>query len=305
MKHIVVAEPVPIVVTRSKPAYVLNAPTFTADYAQVPDSPLCYIKRMFFQTLEQLIKTASIAVSKLSLAVRPKPPLTPEESQAKASSAVAAASAAAAAAAAALSSPISGNFTFSNPRTVIAIGASTGGTEAIIQVVKDLPATTPPVIIVQHMPTTFTKLYAERLNTICKMKVKEAKDMDRVVSGQIIIAEGGFHMTLKRDETGYYIRSMPGERVSGHCPSVDVMFNSVAELVGKNAVGVLLTGMGSDGARGLTNMRKHGAYTIGQDKESCVVYGMPMEAFKRGGVSKQLPLTQITAEILRYLSKSS
>ncbi|NLV86204.1 MAG: chemotaxis response regulator protein-glutamate methylesterase [Clostridiales bacterium] len=189
----------------------------------------------------------------------------------------------------------------SSTNKLIAIGASTGGTEAIINVVKDLPKNSPPVLIVQHMPATFTQLYAERLNGLCKMKAKEAADYDRVVAGQIIVAAGGFHMTLHRDEKGYYIRSKPGEKVSGHCPSVDVLFSSVANVMGKNAIGVILTGMGADGAAGITKMHSKGAYTIGQDKDTSVVYGMPMEAYKLGGISRQLPLHSICDEIIKHV----
>lgn len=187
--------------------------------------------------------------------------------------------------------------------TMIAIGASTGGTEAIIEVVKTLPETTPGVVVVQHMPPNFTNLYAQRLNRICKMSVKEAQDMDRVVQGQILIAAGGYHLTLKKDSKGYYVRSLQGERVSGHCPSVDVMFDSVADVAGSKAIGVILTGMGADGAKGITKLRRTGAYTIGQDRDSCVVYGMPMEAYKMGGITKQLSLDQIGDEILYKLSR--
>ncbi len=187
---------------------------------------------------------------------------------------------------------------------IIAIGASTGGTDAIIQVVKHFPENTPPVVIVQHMPVKFTQLYAEHLNSVCKMHVKEAKDNDRILNGQIIIGEGGKHLSLKKDSKGYYVRSVPGKKVSGHCPSVDVLFSSVAEAAGRNSIGVILTGMGADGARGITEMRKKGAFTIGQNKETCVVYGMPMEAFKLGGIIKQLPLDAISNSILNYLSKN-
>lgn len=188
--------------------------------------------------------------------------------------------------------------------SLIAIGASTGGTDAIIDVVRDLPANSPPVVIVQHMPAMFTSLYADRLDKICKMSVKEAKDLDRISTGQIILAAGEYHMTLKKDANGYFIRSAKGSKVSGHCPSVDVLFDSVADTCGRNALGVILTGMGSDGACGITKMRKLGAYTIGQDKETSVVYGMPMEAFKLGGVAKQLPLNKITEGIVGYFSKN-
>lgn len=187
---------------------------------------------------------------------------------------------------------------------VIAIGASTGGTEAILSVIRDLPATTPGIVIVQHMPAVFTKMYAQRLDKICKMQVKEAEPNDRVERGKVIIAAGEYHLRLAKDARGYYVKSDPGEKVSGHCPSVDVLFDSVACVAGKKAIGIILTGMGSDGAKGLLKMRQSGAYTIGQDKESCVVYGMPMVAFNIGGVTKQAPLDQISSEAIRYLNST-
>ena len=190
-----------------------------------------------------------------------------------------------------------------NQSTLIAIGASTGGTEAILAVVRDLPANTPGIVIVQHMPAGFTNMYAQRLDRICKMTVKEAADNDRVQQGRILIAAGDFHMRLAKDARGYYVRSQPGERVHGCCPSVDVLFDSVAAVAKKNVIGVILTGMGSDGADGMLKMRQAGAYTIGQDQSTCVVYGMPMEAYKRGAVCKQLPLDGIADEILYQLSK--
>ena len=189
--------------------------------------------------------------------------------------------------------------------TVIAIGASTGGTEAIIEVVKDLPENTPGIVIVQHMPAIFTGLYAQRLDKICKMSAKEAENLDRVQSGRILLAAGEYHLTLKKDSRGYYVESRRGPKVSGHCPSVNVLFRSVAETARENAVGVILTGMGADGAEGLLDMHQKGCYTIGQDKDSCVVYGMPMEAYKLGAVSRQLPLDQIGTEILYQLQRSA
>ncbi len=182
--------------------------------------------------------------------------------------------------------------------TIIALGASTGGTEALIEVVKRLPANSPPVVIVQHMPAGFTQMYAERLDKICAMSAKEAQDGDRLRPGLIILGAGGYHLRLCKDARGYYISSKPGPKVSGHCPSVDVLFESVAETAGNHAVGAILTGMGADGAEGLLKMRKAGAYTIGQDEASCVVYGMPGVAFKLGAVMKQLPLDRIAEEII-------
>ncbi len=190
-----------------------------------------------------------------------------------------------------------------NPKAVIAIGASTGGTEAILSVVKDFPATTPGVVIVQHMPPVFTKMYAERLDKVCKMKVREAQDGDRLEKGLILIAAGDKHMRLRADANGYYVKCDAGEKVSGHCPSVDVLFESVAKTAGANAVGVILTGMGADGAMQMAAMKRAGAYTIGQDQETCVVYGMPMMAFKMGGITEQLPLQKIPAAIIRQITK--
>jgi len=176
---------------------------------------------------------------------------------------------------------------------IIAIGASTGGTEALASVLENLPQNTPGIIVVQHMPAGFTKMYADRLNRVCNMSAREAADGDRVETGLILVAAGEFHLRLHRDARGYFISSKRGDKVSGHCPSVDVMFDSVAEVAKNNAIGIILTGMGADGAQGLLKMKKAGAYTIGQDKETCVVYGMPMVAFNIGGVMKQAPLQAI------------
>ncbi len=185
---------------------------------------------------------------------------------------------------------------------VIAIGASTGGTEAIKDVITRFPATTPGVVIVQHMPANFTRMYAERLNTICPMEVKEAENGDRVMSGRILIAAGDYHLTVRRSGGFYYADCRKGEKVSGHCPSVDVLMHSVAEHVGANAVGVMLTGMGHDGADGMLAMRRAGARTIAQDEKSCVVFGMPKVAFDRGGAESLMPLDKIAPAVIRLLS---
>ncbi len=186
---------------------------------------------------------------------------------------------------------------------IIAIGASTGGTEATAEILQQLPADIPAILVVQHMPAGFTKMYADRLNKICKFKVKEASDGDRVVQGQALIAAGDRHMTLEKDFKGYYVKCAAGEKVSGHCPSVDVLFRSVARTAGKDAMGVILTGMGKDGANGLLEMRQKGSYTIGQDKQSSVVYGMPMVAFEIGAVEKQAPCSSIARLIIQKLNK--
>ncbi|MFA9380523.1 MAG: chemotaxis response regulator protein-glutamate methylesterase [Acetanaerobacterium sp.] len=186
---------------------------------------------------------------------------------------------------------------------VIAIGASTGGTDATVTVIEDLPVTTPGIVVVQHMPEKFTRMYAERLDRICKMEVKEAEDGDRVQTGRILIAPGDYQMRMVKDSRGYVVRCARGEKVSGHCPSVDVLFESVAKAAGKNAVGIILTGMGADGAKGLMTMRDAGAYTIGQNKETCVVYGMPMVAFNIGAVMKQAPIQNIGSLICAHINK--
>ena len=186
--------------------------------------------------------------------------------------------------------------------TILAIGASTGGTEAIYSVITSLPRDMPGILIVQHMPPVFTRLYADRLNNSCKLEVKEAQDGDLVKPGRVLVAAGDYHMRLAKGPSGYYVKSTQGERVNGHCPSVDVLFDSVAEVARNRAIGVILTGMGADGAKGLLNMRKRGAYTIGQDEKTSTVYGMPMVAYNIGAVEKQLPLDKIAQDICNHLS---
>lgn len=187
--------------------------------------------------------------------------------------------------------------------TIIALGASTGGTEALLAVMERMPKNAPPIIIVQHMPPVFTQMYAQRLDKVCQVRVKEAVDGDRLEPGLAIVGAGEYHMRLAKDSRGFYISSKKGDKVSGHCPSVDVLFQSTAEVAGKNAIGAILTGMGADGAKGLLSMRQAGAYTIGQNRETCVVYGMPMEAFKLGAVCEQAPLDKIGEIILGRLSR--
>lgn len=184
---------------------------------------------------------------------------------------------------------------------VIAIGASTGGTEAIKDVLSVLPPNTPGIVIVQHMPPVFTQKFAERLNTLCAIDVKEAEDGDRVLTGTALIAPGGKHMELKRSGGVYRVSIKDGDLVCGHKPSVEVLFRSVAKTVGANAVGVMLTGMGADGADGMVEMRKAGARTVAQDEATSVVFGMPKEAYQRGGAEKLAALDKIPHIITEYL----
>ncbi|MCW9705391.1 protein-glutamate methylesterase/protein-glutamine glutaminase [Fodinibius salsisoli] len=183
-------------------------------------------------------------------------------------------------------------------KKLIAVGASTGGTKALEEILPALPPRLPGMVIVQHMPPVFTKSFAERLNTVCKVNVKEAENGDWIQPGQILIAPGNYHMLVQKEGAKYYSRIKKGPPVHHHRPSVDVMFNSVAEAAGVNATGVILTGMGSDGAKGLKKMRDKGAHTIGQNEDTCVVYGMPKQAHEMGAVIESLPLPKIAKAIM-------
>jgi len=189
-----------------------------------------------------------------------------------------------------------------DPKSVIAIGASTGGTDAINSMLTKFSPNMPGMVIVQHMPAGFTALYAKRIDACSQLKVKEAADGDEILPGQVLIAPGDFHMSVEKSGSGYRVRCEQGPKVNGHRPSVDVLFDSVAEAAGANALGVILTGMGTDGATGLKKIRDYGGYTIGQDERSSVVYGMPMAAYVSGAVMTQLPLYRIPDEIIRVLS---
>jgi two-component system chemotaxis response regulator CheB len=186
--------------------------------------------------------------------------------------------------------------------TVIAIGASTGGIEAITEIVSKLPATSPGVVIVQHMPPMFTTMFADRLNVKSAMLVKEAEDGDIVLPGQVFVAPGDKQLRIKNINGAYSIKITDEKKVCGHRPSVEVMMHSMAKSVGNNGIGIMLSGMGSDGANGMLAMRQAGARTIAQDEASCIVYGMPKEAFERGGVEQVQPLQKIAGEILKLLS---
>lgn len=301
---------VPVVVVSSAPVRVFDALSAGAvDFVRKPELKSPSDFAAFAEDLAEKIKAASMAQVHLRTAsstLAPGPaaarPAPPSRSPVSAPSAASAAATAASAAAALRPASAGGPINATKKDILIAIGASTGGTEATIAVVKNLPAATPGIVIVQHMPPVFTNMYAQRLNRICNMSAVEATDMMRVEQGKIIVAAGYYQLRVMRDAQGYYVTVRPGEKVSGHCPSVDVMFESVAASAGARSIGVLLTGMGADGANGLLKMRQRGAYTIGQDQESCVVYGMPAVAFELGAVTKQLPVDQITADLVSYLS---
>ncbi|MBQ5947352.1 chemotaxis response regulator protein-glutamate methylesterase [Massilia sp. ST3] len=188
---------------------------------------------------------------------------------------------------------------------VVAIGASTGGTQALEQVLTALPGVAPGIVIVQHMPEKFTTAFAARLDSICRIAVKEAATNDRVIPGRALVAPGGKHLLLHRTGAQYVVEVADGPLVNRHRPSVDVLFRSVARCAGANALGIIMTGMGDDGATGLLDMRKAGARTLAQDEASCVVYGMPKEAVKRGGVERSVALEGIAKEIVQVIRGGS
>lgn len=186
----------------------------------------------------------------------------------------------------------------SDNEILITIGASMGGTEALRRVLLKLPPTLPGIVVAQHMPPEFTKLYAQGLNNQCGMTVCEARNGQKVMPGEVYIAPGGMQMTVTRMEGGYTLIVREGDKSLKYHPSVDVLFESVAKTAGNHAIGIIMTGMGNDGARGLLNLRQNGAFTIGQDEKSCVVYGMPREAYNIGAVTVQSSLDDIPSILL-------
>ncbi|MFN3295114.1 chemotaxis response regulator protein-glutamate methylesterase [Caldimonas sp.] len=188
---------------------------------------------------------------------------------------------------------------------IIFIGASTGGTEATRELLTALPADAPAVVITQHMPAGFTRSYAARLNSLCRIVVKEAQDGERVLPGHAYIAPGGQHLSIERSGANYIARVQLGEPVNRHMPSVEVLFKSAARVVGPNAIGVMLTGMGADGAKAMREMRDAGAYCVAQDEASCVVFGMPREAIAAGAVHEVLPLSRIAPHLIEHLRSTA
>lgn len=184
---------------------------------------------------------------------------------------------------------------------IIAIGASTGGTEAVYNLLSRLPSNTPGIVIVQHIPPIFSRMFAERLNNYTNLKVKEAETGDYIEEGKVLIAPGDKHMRIKKVGSSYKVECFNGDRVNGHCPSVDVLFESVAQACGNKAIGIILTGMGYDGAKGLLSMRKAGARTIGQDEKSSIVYGMPKVAYNIGAVEVQVSLDNLSQKLFSML----
>ena len=293
LKELLPKFPIPVILVSSLNLSVFDALAAGAvDFVQKPDMSKDYSVKTFFTVLNSKIYIASRAKVNVNLAGKAAPGIP---------AGTAANSAAAPAAAPGnLSSGLSLNI---QNNMVIAIGASTGGTEATLDVLKRLPADMPGIVVTQHMPPGFTKMYAERLDRICKLEVKEAQNGDRIRKGLVLIAPGALQMRVEKDLKGDYVTCQEGEKVNGHRPSVDVLFHSVAKKIGKNALGIIMTGMGRDGAEGLLAMRQAGSFTIGQDKESCVVYGMPMVAYDIGGVCIQASCSNISNVLLGQLRK--
>lgn len=196
--------------------------------------------------------------------------------------------------------PVSSEALAQTTETIVALGTSTGGTQALERVLRALPRVCPGIVIVQHMPEKFTKAFAQRLDSLCEIEVVEGEHNMRVLPGRAIVAPGGRHMQLKRSGAQYHVEVFDGPLVNRHIPSVDVLFRSVAKIAGRNALGIIMTGMGDDGAVGLLDMRNSGARTIAQDEASCVVFGMPKEAIKRGAAEQIMPLTSMPEAILRW-----
>ncbi|WP_143322308.1 chemotaxis response regulator protein-glutamate methylesterase [Clostridium sp. HBUAS56010] len=270
---------VPVILVSSLNLNVFEALSAGAvDFVRKPDMSLSNSSSIFLSTLMGKIFIASRATIKVPQnAAPPAPALT--------------------------GNPAGGQkpFSLNAYNTIIAIGASTGGTEATLQVLKDLPADTPGILVTQHMPEGFTKMYADRLNRLCHMRVKEAQSGDSIERGQVLIAPGDLQMKVVRMGNRYTVNCFSGEKVSGHRPSVDVLFQSIADTAGPNSVGIIMTGMGKDGAEGLLQMKKKGAFTIGQDAESCVVYGMPMVAYNINAIVTQASCANISRVLLKHL----
>lgn len=286
LKELLPKHPIPVILVSSLNIRVFDALEAGAvDFVRKPDMESNVRKDIFVSMLTSKLLMASQARVRIPSAVKAAPTTASRG----------------AAAAKAIALP---KLTSVSSDTLIAIGASTGGTEAILEVLRQFPDNMPGVVITQHMPPGFTTMYAERLNRLCKMEVREAKHGDRVHPGLALLAPGGLQMRVVRMGSGYAVHCAPGDKVNGHCPSVDVLFDSVSNIVRDKAIGIILTGMGADGAAGLLRMRRNGAFTIGQDKETCVVYGMPMEAYKIGAVCTQSPLSSIPSAVFNKLNKS-
>lgn len=301
LKQLLPTNPLPVVLVSSLNLSVFDALSAGAvDFVRKPDMSVQNSKDAFFASLALKVKTAAKAKVRISSpSAVPAPQSQPVQHGRPAAQAPMPSSAQAAAKPMPFP-PLSRNVLDS---TIIGLGASTGGTEATLEVLKRLPGNIPGMVITQHMPEGFTAMYAQRLNRICSMEVREAKHGDIIKPGLALIAPGAKQMEVVRSGRNYMVQCRPGAKVSGHCPSVDVLFDSIAKNVAINKVGIIMTGMGRDGADGLLKMRQSGAFTIGQDKDSCVVYGMPMVAYNIGAVCTQASCENIASVLMNHLKK--
>lgn len=299
LKQLLPMNPIPVILVSSLNLSVFDALSAGAvDFVRKPDMSLSNSKDAFFASLTQKVKGASMAKVRLPKQTAAAPSYTaspgtfPRQTSAQIQTQ-----------AAAKPMPFPPLSRTVLDSTIIGIGASTGGTEATLAVLQKLPGNIPGIVITQHMPEGFTAMYAQRLDRICSMEVREAKNGDIIHPGLALIAPGGKQMEVIHSGRNYIVQCLPGAKVSGHAPSVDVLFSSIAKNVSINKVGIIMTGMGRDGADGLLKMRQNGAFTIGQDKESCVVYGMPMVAYNIGAVCNQASLENIPSVLMNHLKK--
>jgi two-component system chemotaxis response regulator CheB len=286
LKKIMAERPTPVVIcsTLTEQGTATSMQALEAGAVQIVTKPKVGLKSFLQDSSEDLIQAVKAAAHANLRNLRARPAPAPVAAKLNAD---------------AILAPASHAMAETTDR-IVAIGTSTGGTQALEVVLASLPRVCPGLVIVQHMPEKFTASFAERLDRICQIQVKEAANNDRVIPGRALIAPGGRHMLLKRSGAQYHVEVVDGPLVNRHRPSVDVLFRSVAKFAGKNALGVIMTGMGDDGARGLKEMRDAGAATLGQNEASCVVYGMPKEAVKLGAVERSVALTGIAAEILQF-----
>lgn len=289
LKKIMLENPIPIIICSSKSEKgsdnALNALEYGA--VDIIQKPQMGTKQFLEDSKVRLVDAVkAAAISKIDRKISISPAVQKREIQPKLT-------------ADAVLSRAAGPSHIDTTEKIIVVGASTGGTEALRVFLEAMPIDAPGIVIVQHMPENFTKAFAQRLNGICDLEIKEAADNDSVIRGRALIAPGNKHCLVKRSGARYFVEVKDGPLVCRHRPSVDVLFRSASRFVGKNAVGVIMTGMGDDGARGMKEMKENGSYNIAQDEQSCVVFGMPNEAIKRGGVDITLPLEQIAAAALK------
>ena len=287
LRKLMVEHPTPVVIcsTLTEAGAQTTLEALSAGAVAIISKPKAALKQFLDDNAREMIATVKGAAGAnlRSAARRPAPQTPPAKLSADA-----------------MLAPVPHSSLTETTEKVVAIGTSTGGIQALEAVLTQLPPLCPGIVIVQHMPEKFTGMFAQRIDALCRINVREARDGDRVMPGLALIAPGGRHMLLKRSGARYHVAVVDGPPISRHRPSVDVLFRSAAQTAGRNAMGIIMTGMGDDGAHGLKEMRDAGAITVAEDESSCVVFGMPKEAIRLGGVAKTLPLTAIPAEIMAY-----